>query len=228
MSVWMGIDGVLIIAAYLLGSIPSGYLAGRWLKGIDIREFGSGSTGATNVYRTVGKRAAIAVLLVDIFKGFLGIWLVRWAYGIEAIARLTPESVSAQTLMPWVVMLAGLAGVLGHSQSIWLLFSPEHKANGGKSAAISLGILLALHWPIALVALSIFIAIVATTRVVSLGSILAVGSVSVMMFATEQPLPYGLFALAGGIYVIWRHRTNIRRLLDGTEPRLGQNTQSAS
>ncbi|MBN9550369.1 MAG: glycerol-3-phosphate acyltransferase, partial [Alphaproteobacteria bacterium] len=125
--------------AYFLGSTPTGYLAGRLLKGIDIREHGSRSTGATNVLRTLGKWPALAVLVVDVLKGAAAIafarWFYPWCYTISSAARPTP--LELQTLMPWAVCLAGLAVLLGHGRSVWLNFT------GGKSAATGLGVLLA-------------------------------------------------------------------------------------
>jgi acyl phosphate:glycerol-3-phosphate acyltransferase len=210
---------LLMLAAYLLGSLPTGYLAGRWLQGIDIRQAGSGSTGATNVLRTLGKGPAIVVLIVDILKGALAVALVRWVYA-ATLPVLTAQD--AATGSAWLVTLAGLAALLGHSKSIWLGFS------GGKSVATSLGILLALSWPVGLATLGVFAVCLAISRVVSLSSIAGAVAVMGLMFFWQQPLPYGLFAIAGGSYVIWRHRSNVQRLLAGTEPRLGQKLTPAA
>ena len=135
----------LVLAGYLLGSIPTGYLLALGLKGIDIREYGSGSTGATNVLRTVGKGAAIAVLVIDMLKGGLAIFLVRFCYG-HLNAELLPTGG-----MDWLIVTCALLAVLGHSKSIWLGFS------GGKSAAISLGILLAINVWLGLSTLAVFV-----------------------------------------------------------------------
>ncbi len=122
--------------AYLFGSTPTGYLAGRLLKGIDIREHGSRSTGATNVLRTLGKWPALIVLLVDVLKGVAAIVFARWFYpwlatlpSIAPPSALDPQTRLAATWVPWAVCLAGLAVLLGHGRSIWLNFT------GGKSAA---------------------------------------------------------------------------------------------
>lgn len=194
-----------LVVAYLFGSIPTGYLMGKLLKGIDIREHGSRSTGATSVLRTVGKGPALLVLVVDVLKGvgaigFAG-WFYPWLYIVPAVAPpATPDSL---TLTMWAVCLSGLAALLGHGRSIWLNFT------GGKSAATGLGVLLALSWPVGLGAAAVFGAVLAISRIVS---------------RLTQPLPYRLLVIAGGIYVIARHRANIQRLLSGTEPRLGQGT----
>ena len=199
----------LLLAAYLLGSIPTGYLAGKMLQGIDIRDQGSGSTGATNVLRTLGKVPAIVVLAIDLLKGVGAIALVYACYTLNSM--LLPA-----TWQPWLVAGAALAAVLGHSKSIWLNFT------GGKSVATGLGVLLAMSWPVGLGTLGIFGIFLALSRIVSLSSIAGAIAVSVLMLLLHQPLPYQLFALAAGLYVIWRHQSNIQRLLNGTEPQLGQ------
>ncbi|MBD2313027.1 glycerol-3-phosphate 1-O-acyltransferase PlsY [Desertifilum sp. FACHB-1129] len=203
------INGGLFVAAYLLGSIPIGYLLGRWLKGVDLREVGSGSTGATNVLRTLGKGPAAIVLLVDIGKGAAAIALVKWAYSLGLLA-------SVAAWQPWMVTLAGLAAVIGHSKSIWLNFK------GGKSVAASLGILLAMSWQVGLATVGVFAAVLAVSRIVSLSSIAGAIAVSALMVLLHQPLAYQLFGLVGGLFVLWRHRSNMQRLLAGTEPQLGQ------
>ncbi|MGY3534972.1 glycerol-3-phosphate 1-O-acyltransferase PlsY [Bradyrhizobium sp. USDA 4452] len=204
-----------LATAYLLGSIPAGYLAGKLLRGIDIREHGSRSTGATNVLRTLGKWPALAVLLVDVLKGAAAIGFARWFYPwIWTLPSVTPPT-DLQTLLPWAVCLAGLAVLLGHSRSIWLSFT------GGKSAAAGLGVLLALSWPVGLGTAAAFGVVLAVSRMVSLGSMLAALTAIALVCGMEQPLPYRLLVIAGGLYVIARHRANIQRLLAGTEPRLG-------
>lgn len=207
-----------LAVAYLLGSTPTGYLAGKILKGIDIREHGSRSTGATNVLRTLGKWPALAVLLVDVLKGAGAIVFARWFYPwLYTLPSVTPPTApDLQGHLPWAVCLAGLAVLLGHGRSIWLSFT------GGKSAATGLGVLLAMSWPIGLGAATAFGLVLAIFRIVSLGSMLAALTAIVLVCGLEQPLPYRLLVIAGGIYVIARHRANIRRLLAGTEPRLGQ------
>jgi acyl phosphate:glycerol-3-phosphate acyltransferase len=209
--------------AYLFGSTPTGYLAGKLLKGIDIREHGSRSIGATNVLRTLGKWPALVVLLVDVLKGAAAIVFARWFYPwLHALPSVTPPTaLDLQTWTPWAVCLAGLAVLLGHGRSIWLNFT------GGKSAATGLGVLLAMSWPVGLGAAVIFGVVLAIFQVVSLGSMLAALTAIALVWALEQPLPYRLLVMAGGIYVIARHRANIQRLMAGTEPRLGQSSPEA-
>jgi acyl phosphate:glycerol-3-phosphate acyltransferase len=206
--------------AYLLGSTPTGYLVGKLLKGIDIREHGSKSVGATNVLRTLGMWPALVVLLVDVLKGVGAIVFARWLYPwFHTLLSVTPPTaLDLQTYVPWVVCLAGLAALLGHSRSIWLNFT------GGKSIATGLGVLLAMSWPVGLGALTVFGVVLAIFRIVSLGSMLAALTAIALVCGLEQPLPYRLLVIAGGIYVIVRHRANAQRLLAGTEPRLGQNS----
>jgi acyl phosphate:glycerol-3-phosphate acyltransferase len=212
-----------LVIAYLFGSTPTGYLAGKLLKGIDIREHGSKSIGATNVLRTLGKWPAMVVLLVDVLKGAGAIvfacWLYPWLYTLPSVTP--PAELDLQTLLPWAVCLAGLAALLGHGRSIWLNFT------GGKSAATGLGVLLAMSWPVGLGTAVIFGIVLAVFRIVSLGSMLAALAAIALVCGLEQPLPYRLLVIAGGIYVIMRHRANIQRLLAGTEPRLGQSSPGA-
>ena len=217
MVFWVASFAGLAIA-YLFGSTPTGYLAGKLLKGIDIREHGSRSTGATNVLRTLGKWPGLAVLLVDVLKGVAAIVFVRWFYpSLYTLPLITPPTApDLRTWMPWAVCLAGLAVLLGHGRSIWLNFS------GGKSVAAGLGVLLAMSWPVGLGALAVFGVVVAIFRIVSLGSILAALTAIALIYGLKHPEAYRLMVTAGGIYVVVRHRANIRRLLAGTEQRLGQ------
>jgi acyl phosphate:glycerol-3-phosphate acyltransferase len=219
MLFWIA-SAVGLVIAYLLGSTPTGYLAGKLVKGIDIREHGSKSTGATNVLRTLGKWPALVVLIADVLKGVGAIVFARWFYPwFHTLPFVTPPTaLDLQTCVAWAVCLAGLAVLLGHSRSIWLNFT------GGKSAATGLGVLLALSWPVGLGAATVFGIVLAIFRIVSLGSILAALTAIALVCGLEQPSPYRLLVMAGGIYVIVRHRANLQRLLTGTEPRLGQSS----
>ena len=223
MAFWIA-STVGLVAAYLLGSIPTGYLAGKLLRGIDIREHGSRSTGATNVLRTLGKWPALVVLIVDVLKGAAAIIVARmlcpWLYA--ALSPTPPTAFDLQTWVPWAVCLAGIAALLGHVRSIWLNFS------GGKSAATGLGVLLAMSWPVGLGAAIVFGIVLASTRIVSLSSILAALTAIVLVCTFDHALPYRLLVIAGGIYVIIRHRANIQRMIAGTEPRLGGGSPARS
>ncbi len=199
-----------VLIAYLLGSIPTGYLAGR-LRGIDIRQHGSKSTGATNVLRTLGKGPALLVLLVDAGKGAAAVLFASWF-----IFWLGSGAPDAETFRHWTICLAGLAALVGHARPVWLGFV------GGKSAATGLGVLLALSWPVGLGAAVLFGLVLALSRIVSLSSMLASLGAIVLVLALPHPLPYRLLVLAGAVYVVFRHRANIGRLRNGTEPRLGQ------
>ena len=195
----------LLFAGYLLGSIPSGYLAGRWLAGLDIRREGSGSTGATNVLRVVGKGPALAVFLVDVLKGAAAVLLAK--------AVLDPLGVG--------VVLAGLAALAGHIWPVWLGWK------GGKAVATGLGMLLGLTWPVGLACFGIFLAVLSLGRIVSLASVVAALALPLLMLGwfADQNLaprwPYLPLALVTTVLVVWRHRSNIERLLAGTEPKLG-------
>ncbi|WP_234684883.1 glycerol-3-phosphate 1-O-acyltransferase PlsY [Bradyrhizobium monzae] len=216
MAFWIA-GAVGLVIAYLLGSIPSGYLAGKLLRGIDIREHGSRSTGATNVLRTLGKWPALAVLIADVLKGVGAILVARWfcPWLTNELSPTPPPTSDLQTWVAWVVCLAGIAALLGHGRSIWLNFT------GGKSAATGLGVLLAMSWPVGLGAAAVFGAVLGLVRIVSLSSMLAALTAIVLVCGFAHPLPYRLLVIAGGLYVIIRHRANIQRLLAGTEPRLG-------
>ena len=219
MTFWIASAAGLVIA-YLLGSIPTGYLAGKLLGGIDIREHGSRSTGATNVLRTLGKWPALAVLVIDVLKGVAAIFVARtfcpWLYGV--LSPSAPTAADLQAWVPWAVSLAGIAALLGHGRSIWLNFA------GGKSAATGLGVALAMSWPVGLGIAAVFGIVLAMSRIVSLSSMLAAVTAIILVCGLPHPLPYRLLVIAGSLYVIVRHRANIQRLLAGTEPRLGQSS----
>lgn len=210
MEVKLTTCAILILLAYLLGSIPTGYLVGRYLKGIDIRKQGSGSTGATNVLRTVGKSAALAVLAIDLLKGSLALALVNLVYSIA------PSEFLSENWYAWLITAAALSAIIGHSKSIWLNFT------GGKSVATTLGVLLVMNPVVALGTLASFGIILGISRIVSLSSICGAIFVNILMLAMNQPVPYVIFAALSGLYVVLRHRTNIQRLLAGIEPKIGQ------
>ncbi len=188
-----------LILGYLLGSIPSGWLAGRWLKGIDLRALGSGSTGATNVLRQVGKGPALVVFLIDVGKGAAAVLLAR-----------------ALGLGDWIQVLAGLTALAGHIWPVWLGFK------GGKAVATGLGLFLGLAWPVGLASFGVFMAVFSLSRLVSLASVLAAISLPLLMAAGSGSTANLVVALVAMLLVLWRHRSNIQRLLNGTEPKLGQ------
>jgi glycerol-3-phosphate acyltransferase PlsY len=166
----------------------------------------------------------LGVLLVDVLKGVSAIVLIRYIYSIDFTSQLATAAglENTETVIPWMATLAGFSAVLGHSKSIWLGFT------GGKSVATSLGVLLGLYWPVGLGTFGIFGIVFAVSRIVSLSSIIGAISVAGLMFALHQPLAYVLFGLAGGVFVIVRHRSNIQRLLNGTEPRIGEKLETAT
>lgn len=215
---WLVLNGVVLVVAYLLGSIPTGYAIALWFYGIDIREVGSGSTGATNVLRSCGKLPAVIVLAVDILKGVAAISMVFWVYSLTPTREIaTAAGIDSPEVLAYsIATLSGLIAVFGHTMSIWIGFK------GGKSVATSLGILFALNWVLALATLVVFGVVLAITRIVSLSSIAGAITIAALMIITGQPLPYQIFGLAAGTYVIWRHRSNIDRILQGREPRIGQ------
>src|SRR5215813_14567866 len=199
---------LVVIGSYLLGSIPFGYLAGR-IAGIDIRECGSGNVGATNVVRTLGKGYGYLVFAADFLKGFGAVRI-----SILITARLQPEWSSPET----VGIISAISSVLGHSFPVWLRFK------GGKGVATSAGALFALAPVAALIGVAIWILIFLVTRYVSLASIAAAAALPFIILVTTwfsrtagKLLFYSSVCLAA--VVIWRHRSNLSRLVRGTEPR---------
>lgn len=207
----MNYPALFAVAAvsYLLGSIPFGYILVRFFQGIDVRSIGSGNIGATNVARTGGKRLAIITLLLDALKGWLPVFLVLHLPGIPASSVAQVHTLAA---------LSALAAVIGHMFPVWLGFT------GGKGVATGLGVFLALAPLAVLIAMVPFFVIVAFTRYVSLGSILAAATFPVALWWLERELfPAPALAMCVGVslLVIVRHHQNIGRLLAGTENRFG-------
>lgn len=199
----------IIICGYLMGSIPTGYWLVKALKGIDIRTFGSGSTGATNVWRCAGKAAGLSVFAADVLKGYIPVALAVY---LDSFLYSTDWSFVYAHLIPAIV--AG-AALVGHSRSIFLKFQ------GGKSAATGLGTLLALSPLGGLCTFLTWGLVVKTTRWVSLASILGVGSCPLWFWLFGAPLPSIGYCVFGFIYVTYRHKANIKRMLNGTEPKVG-------
>lgn len=194
---------LFLLAAYGLGSIPSGWLVVKWLRGMDLRQQGSGSTGATNVLRVAGRWPALAVLLVDVGKGTVAILLAK-GWGAT----------------PWEQLVVGLCALAGHSWPIWLGF------RGGKAVATALGVFLGLSPAVALASLGSFLVVLTIVRIVSVASLTAGVLLPILMAwgmaGSDARLPYTLLALATTVLVIWRHRVNMQRIRMGQEPRLGQ------
>jgi glycerol-3-phosphate acyltransferase PlsY len=188
---------LLVIFAYVIGSVPSGYLLGK-MSGIDVRNVGSGNIGATNVARALGKGRGGLTLLADVAKGYLPVFVgLRLEFGAATIA------------------LVAIAAFLGHLYPLFLNFQ------GGKGVATAMGALLALAPTATLVLIVVFAVAVLVSRIVSLGAIAAAMAAPVALWFFSQSLVFTAMGLFLGAMIILRHRGNIRRLLAGTEPRFG-------
>lgn len=202
---------VSAVGGYLSGALPFGYWAGK-LKGIDIRQHGSGNIGATNVFRVLGKGMGIPVFILDALKG----WLPAWLAGLWL-----QQQGAALELVSAAAVVAGLAAVLGHMFTFWLGFK------GGKGVATTAGVLLGIA-PLAMLGgLAVWLLFFFTTRYVSLASMMAgVGVVATMAITMARSGRWDLVMLGFGVLimllVIVRHRSNITRLLAGTESKAGQ------
>lgn len=201
----MGILEIVITAlvAYLIGSVPTGYIIVKTAKGQDIREIGSGSTGATNVKRVMGKKWFFITLLLDAFKGALPVIL----------AKIFCVSFTGIGLLP---VIAAIAVILGHSKSVFLKFT------GGKSVASGVGTILALNWVAGSIIAVIWAIVTYFSKYVSLGSIVALGLSPFIMYFTGAPAAYVGYCLLGAVYIIWLHRSNIQRLIKGEENKVRQ------
>ena len=192
----------IILISYLLGSIPTGFLIGKYLKKIDLRLIGSGSTGATNVLRNVGKWPALFVFIIDVGKGLISVKIAQY-YADQGL----------------IEVLAGISAISGHIWPIWL------KGKGGKAVATGLGMFLALSWKVGLASLGIFLIVLAKSKFVSLSSISAAILLPIFMFFNIGNFihPYFIISLIVSFLVIWKHRTNIHRLIKGEESKINQN-----
>ena len=196
---------VIAMAAYLLGSIPTGYLVAR-ARGIDIRTVGSGNIGAANVFRILGKPAGILVLVVDGLKGFAACaWLIDFVIQLFAVAPGQIENLR---------IVAGICAVLGHNYTCWLKFK------GGKGIATSAGVYFALAPLAAGIALGIWIIVFALGRYVSVASIAAAVALPTGVWLTKNNLFLGIVTTALGLLAIYKHKGNIQRLIRGTESRV--------
>ncbi len=194
-----------IILAYFIGAIPTGYWFGKLLKQIDIREHGSKNMGATNVLRVLGKGPGIAVLLIDILKGVVPLTLLANAFGLED---------------PLILVLIGIASVAGHNWTIFLGFK------GGKGVATTLGVLIGLAIqipglrPVLLLTVLTWLIVFLPFGFVSLASITAAVALPILMVVFNAPFPIIVMSMLLCIFVVFRHRANISRLIKGTENRV--------
>ena len=188
-----------MFVSYFIGSLPTGYLVARIFRGVDIRTVGSGSIGATNVRRLMGQGWAVFVTLVDMLKGALAL-------------LLTVESASSD---PWLLSLSALAAVLGHNYPVWLRF------RGGKGVATTYGTMFFI-WPynsfaIGLMSGALWYAVMTSTRYVSLASMVSLLALPAFFWMLDAPLPFILLALLLALLAMFRHRSNVSRLLEGRE-----------
>lgn len=208
----MVVLNILLIAGlgYLAGSIPTSVWVSKSFFGFDIRDRGSGNAGATNAWRVLGWKAALVVVLVDVGKGFF------------ATAYLADIRLPQVTLDPvYAALVTGIAAVMGH---VWTVFAGFR---GGKGVATLGGMLIALYPTVIPICLGVFVLVVVTTRYVSLGSLLAASSLPVSLailhWGFDKPVPTVLFGLAFAmcVFIFYTHRSNIQRLIRGTENKLG-------
>ena len=189
---------IVILAAYLIGSIPTGYIIVKAFTGQDIRTIGSGSTGATNVKRVMGKKWFFTVMILDAIKGAVPV----------VLAKLFATSFASIGLLP---VLAAVAVIIGHSKSVFLKFT------GGKSVASGVGTILALNWQVGLIIAAVWAVVTFFTRYVSVGSIIALALSPFIMWAFKAPVAYICYCALGALYIIYLHRSNIQRLIKGEE-----------
>ena len=191
---------LIITICYLLGSIPFGYIVGKLFKKVDIRELGSGNIGATNAFRILGPSLASLVLIGDIGKGILSIYLVRFLNIDNSL----------------ILAIAGLAVICGHDWSLFLGFK------GGKGIATTFGVVFALNPVISVLAVTVWVVVVITTKYVSLSSICAVISIFVFTILFKQPYEYIVFSAIILVLGIFNHKDNIKRLRAKKERKIGE------
>ena len=191
----------IFFISYFLGSIPTGFLCGKYLKNIDLRNLGSGSTGATNVLRNVGKWPALFVFIIDVLKGLIAVKITH---------IYLPGSVFE--------VFAGLFAISGHIWPVWL------KWRGGKAVATGLGVFIAISWQVGLASFGIFILVLSMFKMVSLSSVISALLLPLLMYFSVGFFNiFTLLSLIVSIIVIWKHRGNIRRIINGIEPKIGDN-----
>ncbi len=206
---------LVAIILYLVGSFPTGYIAGQLLKGIDVRDYGSGASGATNVLRVLGRRPFVPVLLIDILKGWIPVLLV-WYIAHEVQGLSANESHNLQ-------VVGGIAAIVGHDFPLYIGF------RGGRGVATAFGVFAALAVPVAFGVLPIAIFILMAFRYMSLMSIISIplGALALLglSLAGQEPYVKAIFGLTASVLVLLRHLPNIQRLLQGTEPKPGEGGQ---
>ncbi len=188
---------ITCVVSYLLGSIPNGLVFGKLLWHVDLREHGSHNIGATNAWRTLGKGPGFLIFLLDFLKGTVSVYLAEVLTGI-----------------PFVMILAGVLAIVGHSCSLFLHFK------GGKGVATGLGVITMLMPLPSLIVFLVWLAIVKVSGYVSLGSCIAAALVPVLAWAFSYPLEYTVFGVLAAAFIIVRHKSNIARLLNGTESKI--------
>lgn len=192
---------IAIVVSYLLGSVSFSIVIAKWVKGIDIRQHGSGNAGATNTIRVLGKGPGLTVFFLDIAKGVVAVLIGRW---------LGPAEYG-----DWTAVICGLLAIVGHNWPIWFRFK------GGKGIATTVGVMATLAFLPALFAGLIAILIIALTRYVSLGSLLFAALTPVFIVLIHNSLPLLSVSLVLCLFAFFRHRTNIVKLIQGTENKLG-------
>lgn len=185
------------VLSYLIGSIPNGLVLGKLLWKVDLREHGSHNIGATNAWRTLGKGPGFLIFALDLLKGLIGVWL-----GLHMAGT------------PLAMILGGIFAIVGHSWSVFLGFK------GGKGVATGLGVITMLMPKVTLVVFLVWFVIVYLTKYVSLGSIVAAALVPVFAWLFGNPWEYIVFGVIAAVFVIYRHKTNIQRLMTGTESKI--------
>lgn len=199
---------IAVITAYLIGSIPTGYIIVKLFTGQDIRTVGSGSTGATNVKRVMGKKWFFTVMLLDALKGAIPVILAFLFAKYLTNDFIIPPVIFNHGILP---VVAALFVILGHSKSVYLEFT------GGKSVAAGVGTLFALNWIVGLSVAVIWSVVTWFSKYVSVGSIVALAIAPIIMWLVKSPSAYIIYTVVAAIYVIFLHRENIKRLIAGNE-----------
>ncbi|WP_379162302.1 glycerol-3-phosphate 1-O-acyltransferase PlsY [Paenibacillus sp. sgz5001063] len=202
----MAFELLVIVVSYLLGSVSFSVLLVRLLKGVDIRQYGSGNAGATNTLRVMGKGPAILVLVLDVMKGIAAVWLGTWAGGWGT----------------WVAVACGIAAIIGHNWPLYFHF------RGGKGIATTIGVMATLcFWPAVIAGIVAIVAIV-ITKYVSLGSLLFVALTPVILLFSDFTTPELWGSLIIALFAFWRHRSNIVKISQGRENKIGSKVKEGN